>query len=46
MTKYEVLLTRYPERFTVEADSEEEARKIAVDQVDFSIWESEVEVLE
>ena len=46
MTKYNVSLTRYPEEFEVEADTEEEAKNIAKSKVNYSVWESEVEEIE
>jgi len=45
-TKYKVLLSRYPEEFIVEANNEEEAKQIAKNKVNYSIWESEVEEVE
>ncbi len=43
---YEVCLTRYPKEFRVEASSKEEAINKAKEQVDFAVWESEVEEVE
>lgn len=44
--KYKVLLTRYPEEFEIEADSQEEAIRLAKEKVNFSVWESEAEEIE
>ncbi len=42
---YKVLLTRYPSGIEVEAKNQEEALQKAKKQIDFSVWESEVEEL-
>jgi hypothetical protein len=38
-----VLLTKYPERIQVFANSDDEAISKAKSKVDYSIWEAEVE---
>jgi hypothetical protein len=43
---YKVSLTRYPEEFEVFASSEEEAKRKAKEQINWSVWESEVEEVE
>lgn len=43
---YKVSLTRYPEEFEFFASSEEEAKRKAKDQINWSVWESEVEEVE
>ena len=44
--KYKVLLTRYPEEYEVEACTEKEAILIARCAGNFSVWESEVELVD
>lgn len=43
MKKYKVLITRYPVEIEVFAASIKDARMKAKEQVNFSVWESEVE---
>lgn len=40
---FKVLLTRYPEEFTVHAENKESALAIAKGRANFCVWESEVE---
>jgi trimethylamine:corrinoid methyltransferase-like protein len=43
LKKYEVELTKYPQKFTVMAKNKEEALDKAKNKVNWSVWESNVE---
>ena len=41
--KYLVLVSRYPEKYYIDASNEDEAREKVLSQVNFSVWETLVE---
>ena len=45
MKKYRVLIHRYPEEFEIEAKSKAEAIREAKEKVDFSVYESEADII-